>query len=143
MSCSYCSTPTIEGLSIRQRSPESVVSWIERWVKEGFRHFYFVDNTFNLPSSYAMQLCSKIIEAGLDISWRCILFPGGITLELVERLGESSFAHVRRGDDKMLVVEVRGRETPAVSEPVTFRAPLQDIHVFDTSGKRIDVNKDR
>ena len=64
-------------------------------------------------------------------------------VELVERLGESSFAHVRRGDDKMLVVEVRGRETPAVAETVTFRAPLQDIHVFDAAGHRLDVNKER
>jgi ABC-type sugar transport system ATPase subunit len=59
-------------------------------------------------------------------------------VELVERLGESSFAHVRRADDKVLVVEVRGRETPAVTETVVFRAPLQDIHVFDASGRRID-----
>jgi ABC-type sugar transport system ATPase subunit len=64
-------------------------------------------------------------------------------VELVERLGESSFAHVRRADDKMLVVEVRGRETPAVTETVTFRAPLQDIHVFDASGQRIDMSKGR
>jgi ABC-type sugar transport system ATPase subunit len=62
-------------------------------------------------------------------------------VELVERLGESSFAHVRRADDKMLVVEVRGRETPEVTQNVTFRAPLQDIHVFDASGRRIDANK--
>ena len=52
---------------------------------------------------------------------------------------KSSFAHVRRADDKMLVVEVRGRETPAVTETVAFRAPLQDIHVFDASGRRVDT----
>ena len=51
-------------------------------------------------------------------------FAAGGVVELVERLGESSFAHVRRADDKMLVVEVRGRETPAYRETVTFRAPL-------------------
>jgi len=64
-------------------------------------------------------------------------------VELVERLGESSFAHVRRSDDKMLVVEVRGRETPEVTQNVTFRAPLQDIHVFDASGRRVDANGTR
>jgi radical SAM superfamily enzyme YgiQ (UPF0313 family) len=97
MACSYCSTPTIEGLSVRQRSPESVVSWIALWVKEGFRNFYFVDNTFNLPSSYARQLCSKIIEAGLDISWRCILFPGGITPELVEMMARAGCCEASLG----------------------------------------------
>jgi len=70
-------------------------------------------------------------------------FAASGVVELVERLGESSFAHVRRSDDKMLVVEVRGRETPDVAAKVAFRAPLQDIHVFDASGLRIDTSKGR
>jgi ABC-type sugar transport system ATPase subunit len=70
------------------------------------------------------------------------LFATSGVVELVERLGESSFAHVRRTDDKMLVVEVRGRETPGVTETVAFRAPLQDIHVFDASGRRIEAKRD-
>ena len=61
---------------MRWRSPELVVAWMSRWVEEGFRNFYFVDNTFNLPPSYAAHLCEKIIATGLDITWRCILFPG-------------------------------------------------------------------
>ena len=33
--------------------------------------------------------------------------------ELVERLGEAWYAHVRRADEKMIVAEIRGRRTPA------------------------------
>ena len=88
-SCSYCSTPTIEGQLVRWRSPELIVAWIARWVEEGFRNFYFVDNTFNLPPSYAAHLCEKIIATGLDISWRCILFPGGLDERLVQMLAEA------------------------------------------------------
>ena len=83
MTCSYCSTPTIEGKSVRWRSPESIVAWIARWKEEGFHKFYFVDNTFNLPPSYAANLCSRIIAARLDISWRGILFPGGLSPQLI------------------------------------------------------------
>jgi len=60
-------------------------------------------------------------------------------VELIERLGEQSIAHIRRADDKMLVVEVRGRDTPALGETLAFHAPLQDIHVFDAGGRRIDA----
>jgi radical SAM superfamily enzyme YgiQ (UPF0313 family) len=95
--CSYCSTPTIEGKMVRRRSPEAVVSWIARWVEEGFRDFYFVDNTFNLPPSYAMSICSKILAAGLDISWKCILFPGTIDPKLVELLEKSGCSEVSIG----------------------------------------------
>jgi radical SAM superfamily enzyme YgiQ (UPF0313 family) len=89
LSCSYCSTPAIEGNRLRRRSPEMVVSWLARWVQEGFRYFYFVDNTFNLPPSYAMHLCRKIIDAGLDISWRCILFPSHLHPKLIETMAEA------------------------------------------------------
>jgi radical SAM superfamily enzyme YgiQ (UPF0313 family) len=97
MACSYCSTPTIEGKSVRWRSPESIVTWIQQWVREGFRRFYFVDNTFNLPPSYAAQLCSQIIAAGLDISWRCILFPGGLTPQLIGLLSRAGCNEVSIG----------------------------------------------
>jgi len=97
MSCSYCSTPTIEGRSVRWRSPESIVTWMKRWVQEGFRHFYFVDNTFNLPPSYATRLCSQIIAAGLDVSWRCILFPGGFSPKLTEMMATAGCKEVSIG----------------------------------------------
>lgn len=97
MSCSYCSTPTIEGRNVRWRSPESVVDWIRRWVAQAFHNFYFVDNTFNLPPSYAMQLCSHIIEAGLDISWRCILYPGGLSEKLIGMLARAGCREVSLG----------------------------------------------
>jgi radical SAM superfamily enzyme YgiQ (UPF0313 family) len=96
-SCSYCSTPTIEGKSVRWRSPESIVNWLSQWVQEGFRNFYFVDNTFNLPPSYSMQLCTKIHASGLDISWRCILYPGGLNPELIEALAQAGCSEVSLG----------------------------------------------
>jgi radical SAM superfamily enzyme YgiQ (UPF0313 family) len=97
MSCSYCSTPTIEGKSVRWRSPESIVAWMTRWVEKGFHRFYFVDNTFNLPPFYASQLCSKIIDADLNIGWRCILFPGGLTPNLIEMLARAGCTEVSIG----------------------------------------------
>ncbi|MGA7198619.1 ABC transporter ATP-binding protein [Roseiarcus sp.] len=58
-------------------------------------------------------------------------------VELVERLGESSYAHVRCSDDKLIVAEIRGRETPTPGQAVTFSAPAEDIHVFDEAGRRL------
>ncbi len=60
-------------------------------------------------------------------------------VELVERLGEASYAHVRRTDDKLMVAEIRGRETPSPGEPVTLRAPAEDIHAFDDAGRSLDT----
>jgi radical SAM superfamily enzyme YgiQ (UPF0313 family) len=97
MACSYCSTPTIEGKCVRFRLPESVVAWIRQWVDQGFNYFYFVDNTFNLPPSYAAQLSSRIISAGLNISWRCILFPGGLSAQLIDTIARAGCREVSIG----------------------------------------------
>ena len=59
------------------------------------------------------------------------------TVELVERLGEASYAHVRRADEKMMIAEIRGRDTPSPGRAVTFTSPADDIHVFDEGGRRI------
>jgi radical SAM superfamily enzyme YgiQ (UPF0313 family) len=97
MKCSYCSTAVIEGCAIRKRSPEAVVQWLGKCAAAGFSRFYFVDNTFNLPSSYARALCSKIVEAGLDISWRCILYPVKIDEELIRLMAKAGCTEVSLG----------------------------------------------
>ena len=97
MRCSYCSTETIEGHALRKRSPEQVVRWMARWVESGFRRFQFVDNTFNLPPSYALTLCSRLAKADLSITWRSILYPGKLDEKLVKALAMAGCREVSLG----------------------------------------------
>src|SRR5271157_402748 len=97
MNCSYCSTAVIEGCAIRKRSPEAVIKWLGECAAAGFRRFYFVDNTFNLPPSYARTLCSKLVEANLDIAWRCILYPVKIDEELIRLMAKAGCVEVSLG----------------------------------------------
>lgn len=95
--CSYCSTPTIEGSFVRKRSPQMVVRWLREWVGLGVRQFYFVDNTFNLPPSYAKVLCREMATTLPDIAWRCILYPGKIDEELVNLMAAAGCREVSLG----------------------------------------------
>ena len=97
MRCSYCSTETIEGHALRKRSPEQVVQWIARWVEAGSRRFQFVDNTFNLPPSYALTLCSRLAEAQPPIIWRSILYPGKLDEKLVKSMARAGCREVSLG----------------------------------------------
>jgi len=97
MRCSYCSTETIEGHALRKRSPEHVVRWMARWVEAGFRRFQFVDNTFNLPPSYALTLCSRVAEADLPITWRSILYPAKLDENLVKAMAKAGCWEVSLG----------------------------------------------
>jgi radical SAM superfamily enzyme YgiQ (UPF0313 family) len=97
MRCSYCSTETVEGYVIRKRSPGVIVRWLAQWVEAGFRRFQFVDNTFNIPPSYAATLCSQLAEAPFDITWRCILYPGNLEERVVKAMAKAGCKEVSLG----------------------------------------------
>ncbi len=97
LSCSYCSTGTIEGRVIRRHSPEAIVQWISGWRKAGVHQFYFVDNTFNLPPSHAKETCRKLIDHGLNIRWWSILYPKHVDKELVGLMARAGCEQVSMG----------------------------------------------
>ncbi len=97
LECSYCSTATIEGRILRKRSPEIVVDSISRFAEAGFRNFFFVDNTFNFPPSYARELCDRMAGRNLAIQWRCILYPWKVDEGLIERMARAGCVEVAFG----------------------------------------------
>ncbi|MBP8984873.1 MAG: radical SAM protein [Syntrophobacterales bacterium] len=97
MDCTYCSTATIEGRRIRKKAPQSAVEELRAFVGQGFRRFFFVDNTFNLPSSYAKEICRAIIRQGLGIDWWCILYPGRVDEDLIRLMAEAGCKEVSLG----------------------------------------------
>ncbi len=97
MNCSYCSTATIEGRTIRKRSPENAIEELKNFVEAGFSQFYFVDNTFNLPASYAAEICRLIIHHGLRVAWRCIFYPGKVNEDLIRLMADAGCREVSLG----------------------------------------------
>ena len=97
LDCSYCSTATIEGRAIRAHDPQKVVNVISEYAIAGFDHFFFVDNTFNLPNSYAETLCEKLISAKQNITWRCLLYPWKVDANLVEKMAGAGCREISLG----------------------------------------------
>jgi radical SAM superfamily enzyme YgiQ (UPF0313 family) len=97
MGCSYCSTASIEGRLLRKHSVTYAVDFICQYANAGIENFFFVDNTFNFPLSYAKALCDRIIAAELNIKWRCILYPWKIDDELVEKMARAGCKEVSLG----------------------------------------------
>ena len=97
MDCSYCSTARIEGKARRERSPEAVVEMIARHVKGGFNRFYFTDNTFNIPASYAAEMCHRLLALNLELSWMCIVYPCDMEESLVRDMARAGCREVSLG----------------------------------------------
>ncbi len=97
MNCSYCSTAAIEGRILRKRSIQTVVDSICRFARAGFSNFFFVDNTFNFPPSYARKLCDELAARKLDLAWRAILYPWLVEERLVESMARAGCVEVSLG----------------------------------------------
>jgi radical SAM superfamily enzyme YgiQ (UPF0313 family) len=97
LKCSYCSTPAIEGNTIRRRDVEAAADFLGTWAAAGFGKVFFVDNTFNLPPSYARSLCRQIVRKGVALSWRCILYPGQVSESLVRDMAAAGCCEVSLG----------------------------------------------
>ncbi len=69
LKCTYCTYPKIEGRAMRRRPSDEIVEEIRQVQKHiGPRCFEFIDSVFNMPESYAIELCESIIRSGLKIN---------------------------------------------------------------------------
>jgi radical SAM superfamily enzyme YgiQ (UPF0313 family) len=106
LDCVFCSTSTIEGRGIRRRSAAKVVEWLAKLRGTGCRNFNFVDNTFNLPLTYAKDLCRRVIQAEFGLHLWCLIYPKWVDAELVELMRQAGCRQIsfgfESGSDQML-----------------------------------------
>jgi len=95
--CSYCSTARIQGRAYRCRSPRQVVDAVAALARRGYRRFYFVDNSFNLPETQALALCRGLRTLAPAVQWRCILYPQGVSEDLVRAMAASGCVEASLG----------------------------------------------
>lgn len=98
--CVFCSYPLIEGSTVRMRGASTVVDEIEAVRREhGMRHWFFVDNIFNMPIRHAKDICEEIAARGLDIEWSGYLNPRFIDEELCRLMAQSGCKAIEFGTD--------------------------------------------
>jgi radical SAM superfamily enzyme YgiQ (UPF0313 family) len=114
--CSYCATDQIQGPRIRSRSPRRVAEEIGALARHGFSRFYFVDNSFNLPERYALELCGCLARLGQEVTWRCILYPQAVREALVRAMAGAGCVEVALGFEsgsQQVLTAMNKRFTPA------------------------------
>lgn len=98
--CVFCSYPLIEGSKVRMRTPAAVVDEIaEVRAVHGIRHWFFVDNIFNMPIRHAKEICEAISARRLDIEWSGYLNPKFIDDELCSLMARSGCRAIEFGTD--------------------------------------------
>ncbi len=68
--CFFCLATPVSGSKVRVRSAENIIAEIKECVeKYNIRNFLFWSDIFNFNREWTMNLCQKIIESGLKITW--------------------------------------------------------------------------
>ncbi len=68
--CFFCLATPVSGSKVRVRSAENIVAEIRECVeKYDIKNFVFWSDIFNFDRDWTLNLCRKIIESGLKITW--------------------------------------------------------------------------
>jgi ABC-type sugar transport system ATPase subunit len=59
------------------------------------------------------------------------------TVDIIERLGETGYAHLRRNNGQVVMVEVRGDPGHGIGDTVTVALDSSHLHVFGSDGQRL------
>jgi len=70
--CAFCGSPKFWGPKVRFHSVEYFIDELERLYKKGINFFYFSDDTFSVDKKRVIDICKKILEKRLNISWVAI-----------------------------------------------------------------------
>lgn len=94
-SCTFCSSHSVHGRTIRYRSSESVLAEIDQLVgRFGIDELHVVDDNFSLNRTRAMKIMDGLIQRGYQrfLSWTCPngLFVNSLDEELIDKMQESN-----------------------------------------------------
>ena len=68
--CFFCLATPLSGAVVRKRSPENILGEIRECVeKYGIKNFVFWSDIFNLEKGWTRELCQKIIDSKLNITF--------------------------------------------------------------------------
>ena len=68
--CFFCLATPLNGRIVRKRSPENIIGEIKECVeKYNIKNFIFWSDIFNLDKNWTKELCNKIIDSKLNITF--------------------------------------------------------------------------
>lgn len=88
--CTFCDAPITMGKKLRFWSMDRVIEDI-RYYKEKYNcsNFVFKDSTFTANKKWAKQFCEALLEADLNIKWRCNTRANLVPPELLNLMAEA------------------------------------------------------
>lgn len=88
--CFFCLATPVSGAKVRRRSTDNILAEIrECFEKYNITNFLFWSDIFNLDREWVFDLCQKIIDSGLKITWSANTRADTADLEMAKKMYES------------------------------------------------------
>ncbi len=94
--CKFCYRPVM-GKRIRFRSPGNVVKELEACLSRGIKNFLFYDDTFTADKQRAIEICQRIRDSGMRISFDVRTRVTQIDEEILRMLKTAGMKQIRMG----------------------------------------------
>jgi anaerobic magnesium-protoporphyrin IX monomethyl ester cyclase len=123
--CAFCSARSTWGRRVRLRSAENVVAEIRDIChRYKTREIWFWDDSFTVNRSNVLELCHKIVEQRLDISWGCTTRVDTVDDELLDMMRKSGCQMIEfgieSGSERMLKLMKKNITLNQVREAVSL-----------------------
>jgi len=123
--CSYCASKVMWSRATRFKSPDTVVSDIfHRYTELGITNFSFNDDTFTLNKKRVAEICHKIINLKLKITWHCDTRGDTLDLKTLRLMKKSGCNHIylglESGSEKILKLIKKDTNTEVVKNAVAM-----------------------
>ena len=96
--CIFCSSAQMFGSAPRIRSAENLFAEVYYLYRNaGLRDFYFVDQSFTSSRERTRRFCHYVVEAGMEIRWRCLSHVNTISRDLLESMKAAGCREIEYG----------------------------------------------
>lgn len=97
-SCTFCCTSYFWRRVYRMKEPEEIIADIKYYKeKYGIRSFWFSHDAFTVNKKLVTEICDRILEEKLDITWRCSARLDCISEELILKMKQAGMARISFG----------------------------------------------
>ena len=131
--CFFCLATPVSGAKVRRRSAENILEEIKECVeKYGITNFIFWSDIFNLDKEWVMDLCQKIIDSGIKITWSANTRADTADLEMAEKMCEAGCNLVSIGVESgsQFILDKIGKK-------ITLDDVRQTVSIFKQANIRI------
>lgn len=119
--CTFCGSPALWKRRVRFHSADYFVGQLERLRSKGVNFFFVSDDTFTLNRERAIEVCRRIIDRNLDITWAAISRVDCVDEELLVWMRRAGCTTISYGVESGSR-EIRDRYHKRISDEAICRA---------------------